>query len=323
MCNAQALAFAAALALAAAPALANDSTAEIGAGGLQLIQNDKVQLLREDLRIAPERIDVRYVFRNLTADPATFLVAFPLPAIDAITPQDMNVVLPRPDDPNFVGFTVTVDGAPLTPSLSERATLFGIDRSDALRARGLPLNPLADGLYTRLGFLPPEEVAELNRLGLVVVDAYSVMADWKYEATFFWEQTFPPGKEVNVAHSYQPVAGYGFFYEGALDDPFYKEKYCIDEAFAAAARRRLKAVADSAQPYLQEQRISYILTTANNWAGPIGTFRLTVDKGSTDALVSLCADGIVKTGDTTFEWTRTDFYPERELEILILKPFLR
>ena len=96
------LALAAAFALTTGQASANDSTAEIGAGGLQLIQNDKVELLREDLRIAPERIDVRYAFRNKTAEPATFLVAFPLPAIDAITPQDMNIVLPKADDPNVV-----------------------------------------------------------------------------------------------------------------------------------------------------------------------------------------------------------------------------
>lgn len=315
------IAFATAVALAASPALANDSTAEIGAGGLQLIQNDKVELLREDLRIGPERIDVRYAFRNRITEPVTFLVAFPLPPIDAITPQDMNIVLPKADDPNFVGFTVTVDGKPLTPSLNERATIFGIDRSDALRSRGLALNPIADGLYQKLDALPREDIAALNRLGLVTVDEYSVMADWKYEATFFWEQTFPPQQEVIVEHSYQPVSGFGFFYDGSLDSEEYRAKYCIDEDFAAAARRKLATVANSDNPYLEERRISYILTTAGNWAGAIGEFHLTVDKGSPDALVSLCADGIRKTGETTFEWTQTTFYPERELEILIVRPF--
>jgi hypothetical protein len=73
-------------------------------------------------------------------------------------------------------------------------------------------------------------------------------------------------------------------------------------------------------PYWDEQRISYILTTANNWAAPIKQFHLTVDKGDPDALVSFCGTNVRKTGATTFEMTATDFVPERELEVLIVKP---
>ena len=44
-----------------------------------------------------------------------------------------------------------------------------------------------------------------------------------------------------------------------------------------------------------------------------------MDKGSTDNLVSFCGEGIKKIGPTTFEMVKTDFWPDRELEILILE----
>jgi hypothetical protein len=66
--------------------------------------------------------------------------------------------------------------------------------------------------------------------------------------------------------------------------------------------------------------VSYILTTANNWARPIGDFRLVVDKGSPDALVSFCGTDVKKISPTQFEMRAKDFTPEQELEILIATP---
>ena len=69
---------------------------------------------------------------------------------------------------------------------------------------------------------------------------------------------------------------------------------------------------------LMEQRISYILKTAANWAGPIGRFRLVVDKRYADNLVSCCGQGVRKIGPTKFEMTKTNFTPTADLSILIL-----
>ena len=62
-----------------------------------------------------------------------------------------------------------------------------------------------------------------------------------------------------------------------------------------------------------------MLTTGANWAGPIGTFRLIVDKGSEKNLVSFCGTGVAKTGPTTFELTYKDFVPDRDLDILFIQ----
>jgi hypothetical protein len=313
------LALAAAAALGA-PAAANDSTAELGAGGLLLVRNDAVEVLAEDLYVSAKEVRVAYRFRNRTAAPVTYIVAFPLPVIDAVVPEAMNILLPDAASENFVDFTVTVDGRPVTPMIEARATALGLDRTELLRRYGLPLNPIADRLYETLTRAPGPEQAELNRLGLVYVDPYSVQAAWKLETTFYWEQTFPPGREVTVAHRYRPVTGYGFFGEWVFDEPTYREKYCIDPAFEQAARKKLAAIADPGSPHMTEQRVSYILTTANNWAAPIRDFRLVVDKGSPEALVSFCGTGVRKIGPTQFEMRATNFVPDKELEILIAVP---
>jgi len=308
------------VAMLATPAAANDSTAQLGAGGLQLVRNDAIEILSEDLYVSTTEVRVAYRFRNTTDAPVTYIVAFPLPVIDAIVPEAMNIMLPDAASENFVGFTVTVDGKPVTPMVESRVTALGIDRTDVVRGYGLPLNPIAEGLYQTLERVPEPEKQELNQLGLIYIDPYNVEAAWKLETTFYWEQTFPPGEELAIAHSYRPVTGYGFFGDWVFNEPSYAPKYCIDKDFEAAARKKLAAIANTDMPYLNERRVSYILTTANNWSRPIGDFRLVVDKGSPDALVSFCGTGVKKISPTQFEMRAKDFVPEQELEILIATP---
>ena len=316
------LRFALCAALLALPmsAAANDSTAQLGAGGLQLVRNDTIEVLSEDLFVSAREVRVTYHFRNRTDAPVTYLVAFPLPAIDAIVPEVMNLVLPDPKSENFMDFTVTVDGEPVTPKLEARVTALGLDQTAVVRRLGLSLNPMDFDLYEWLQKAPPAEKEELNRLGLATVDPYTTQAVWKLETTFYWEQTFPPGREIVVEHRYKPITGYGFFGDWVFNEPVYREKYCIDGTFEAAARKKLAAIKDQSNPYLNEQRVSYILTTANNWATHIQDFRLVVDKGSPDALVSFCGTDVKKISPTQFEMRARDFVPERELEILIAAP---
>lgn len=302
------------------PAAANDSTAELGAGGLRLVRNDNIAIVSENLYVSADAIRVAYRFRNKTDSILRYVVAFPLPAIDAVVPEETNFVLPNPGDDNFVDFQVTADGQLVAFGIDARATALGVDWTDELKLRGLPLNPLADGINEAIDNLAPPDLQALNERGLVIVDDYSRQSAWRLEAAFYWDQVFPPGRDVVVEHSYRPVAGYGFFGEHVLTDPYYLDKYCIDDAFARAARTKLAALAGSMNPYLDEVRVSYILTTANNWSGPIGTFRLVVDKGDPDALVSFCGENVRKISPTEFEVTADDYVPLRELDILIARP---
>ena len=93
-----------------------------------------------------------------------------------------------------------------------------------------------------------------------------------------------------------------------------------DDAVENAVRKARKDDPDGNPQYF-ESRIAYILTTGGNWAaGDIGKFKLTVDKGNPKSLVSFCGENVRKVGPTTFEMTANDFYPEHDIDILLLNP---
>jgi len=302
--------------LIAPAASANDATAQLGIGGLELVYNSAIAVVSEDLYISPDEVRVAYRFRNTSKAPVTVTVAFPLPVLDSTYYEDLWLDLANPGAENYVNFRVWVDGAEIVPSVYSRVSALGVDRTEAVRAAGLPLNPAAFEMGDALAALSTQAIDDLRRLGLLVVEDWGIQPAWQFETSFYWEMTFPVGEEVIVEHTYKPVVGYGFFGGFQFDDPAYLANYCMDESFIAAARRLLGA--DANFPELDERRIEYLLTPAANWASPIGTFHLTVDKGDENALVSFCGTGVTKTSPTTFELTETDFYPTEELHILIV-----
>jgi hypothetical protein len=311
------------LLLGSAAARANDSTAELGAGGLQLVRSYAIELVAEDLYVSPTEIRVNYRFRNKTMTAITTIVAFPLPAIDATVPEALNVVLPNLESENFVDFRVSVDGAPVTPSVNSRVTALGVDRTAELTALRLPLNPYAESLRARIKTLSADTRVAMNRLGLLLPEEDEFQAAWKLETTFYWHQAFPPGREVAVEHRYRPVVGFAFFGMNSLDDKAMRARYCMDDAFVRAARERLNAIRNAPNPYLSEQRIAYVLTTGNNWASPIKSFRLVVDKGEPEALVSFCGENVRRISPTQFEMRATDFAPQREFDMLVVRPLTK
>lgn len=315
-------------------ARANDSAAEKAAGGLELVSNASIRMVSEDLRISPASVDIRYVFQNDGAEDEAVTVAFPLPAIEGYGVSQQPVILPFPDRANFVGFTVEVDGEAIEPELDERAFVGDTDVTAILRRHGLGFNPIGEG-GKALSDLGAEEYADLERQGIVTERDFGE-ALWRYAATFHFDMTFPAGQAVTVEHAYRPVTGRAFLVKSSLGDPAETETYCIDSGTKKALAnviRKAAAVTYAADPdgnpglkddpldgVAYSAVVQYILTTANNWAGPIGDFRLTVDKGAPGNVVSLCQDGLVKTSPTTFTFEATDYIPERDLAILFASP---
>ncbi|KQP51964.1 DUF4424 domain-containing protein [Methylobacterium sp. Leaf108] len=310
-----ALALALCAALNAPQALANDSAAELDAGGLVLVKDPEVALVREDLTIGLDRITVRYVFRNRSAAARTLKVAFPLPPIDGAELTSSAQSLPDESSPNFVGFTVTVDGQALTPQLEERAFLGAREVSDLLRKHAVPLNPMRRDAYgAAVAKLTPTAKAELAAAGLIPEDEGPDGGQWRSEAKFYWDQTFPAGRDLVIEHAYRPVKGSILIGRSDLDDRAFRQRYCLDDAGVAGVRRFLagKGKDDAVRGVV----VPYIVTTARNWAGTIGTFALTIDKGHPKTLVSLCRNGLVKTGPSTFSFTATNFVPDADLRVL-------
>lgn len=312
---------------------ANDTSAELAAGGLLLTRNDDITMKSEDLFISASEVQVRYVFVNTAARDVTVHVAFPMPDIDGLVYSQQDIGIPEPGDAaNFLGFRTLVDGTPVAMEVEQKALVIGVDRTEWLTSRGVPVALHLSDVDARLGALPRVEQEEAIALGLAVVEEYDAGRGWErhlnpawtLRTTFHWKQTFPAGREVKIEHRYKPVVGgtvgtmigtSGF--TSSPGWPTVRDRYCIDNAFLGRVAR-IMGLDD--YPKFSEEWITYVLTTGGNWAGPIGDFRLVVDKGSPDNLVSFCATGVTKTGPTTFEVRKTDWTPDRDLSILILKP---
>ncbi|HWK64372.1 MAG TPA: DUF4424 domain-containing protein [Rhizobiaceae bacterium] len=318
----------------ASQARANDSIAELGTNGLILSRSDIISMESEDLFISADRVEVDYVFRNGSDKDVETIVAFPLPDLTG-SPFSIPAI-PVDSRDNFLDFTVTVGGKAVAPGLEQRAFAVGLDVTDELRARNVPLYPFGDAALAALAALPQDVADQWQERGMLVIDEYDDGTGWKrvrspywqLKSTYWWRSVFPAGSSVRVKHRYKPsvggTAGLAFTSDGKPGGEVYeayKRKYCLDKSFETAVLRAAKQAPDG-YPRLSESRISYILTTGGNWAaGTIGRFKLTVDKGDPRNLVSFCGKNVVKTGPTTFEMTATDFSPERDLDILILVPF--
>jgi Domain of unknown function (DUF4424) len=293
-------------------ARANDGVAEIGAGGLEFSSNAFVEMAEEDLRISLDRIDVRYVFRTKEAQPQTLLVAFPLPPLTGdMFGDDADERLVKADPLKYIDFTTIVDGSPVKTEVEQRAQVLSIDVTDQLLAADLPLFPGAPDLPAKLANLPGDKLEALIARGAIERVGNTLFSRWQYRTTFFWRQTFTADKPVVIEHSYRPVAGGSVPYDKFVDD--FAATYCIDKDFRAAYDRT-KGQPDSPGFVW----INYILTTAGTWAGPIGSFKLTIEKPNPDWVVSLCQDGITKTSPTRFEWSAQNYRPQADLDILML-----
>ena len=149
---------------------------------------------------------------------------------------------------------------------------------------------------------------------------------WTLKSTYWWRMTFPAKKLITVKHDYKPsvggTVGTTFLEDGkARGERFdeYKAKYCMDPSFVKPIEAAAMRNPDKQAPFV-ENWISYVLMTGGNWATSIGKFKLTIDKGSAKNMISFCGKGVKKVGPTTFEMTAEDFYPEKNLEILLMLP---
>ncbi|TIM34097.1 MAG: DUF4424 domain-containing protein [Mesorhizobium sp.] len=322
----------AALALSATPVFANDSIAELGTGGLILSRSDAVAMESEDLYISPEKVTVDYAFRNITDKDVDAIVAFPMPDIEG-DPNEMPAI-PDGQSDNFLGFEVTIDGVAAKPQLEQKAFALGIDISADLESQNVPFYPFGDAARAALAKLPQAVADDWVDRGLIIEDTADDGSGmktvhvpfWQLRSTYWWRSTFPANKAVRVAHRYKPSVGgtssVSFFYDGQFQGQYaaYKTRYCMDGTFENAIRKAAKGNPDGTPRYF-ENRIAYVLTTGGNWAtGSIGKFKLTIDKGDPKNLVSFCGENVRKVGPTRFEMTAENFYPEHDIDILLLAP---
>ncbi len=309
-------------------ALANDSTAEVSVGGLALTQSEAVSLDSEDLYISRDEVRVDYKFTNTSNKDVETLVAFPLP--------DQTY---EPDVDNFyrdlqkdLEFKTTVEGKPVDYQAVVQPMFNDQDITGKLKAAGLPLNGLedTDAFSAQVAALPEATRKALLAEGLVAVNGEGTEAyywtKWAMRTSITRTQIFPAGKTISVQHRYKPLAGGSV--GGGLSLPYREEdewartktkRYCVEGSWyksldAGVAKRKTEAFPS---PY-SEIWLGYVLKSGANWKGPIKDFRLVIDKGKADSMVSFCGEGVKKISPTQFEVRKMNFEPTQDLNVLIV-----
>ena len=312
-----------ATALLSTPAPANDSVAAMRAGGLMLQRTDGIRMDSEDLFVSAREVRVKYRFFNHTDQDIETIVAFPMPDIEGAWEMDDTL-----DSSRIVPFITWVDGHSVRTEIEKKAVLNGVDVGDRLRGFGLPLEPHLATTRETLNALSEARLRQLQAAGLIELEDATGSPDsrfwitplWTLKTTHYWTQYFPAGRTTEVEHLYAPATG-GAAYSIVgdtgehLDAPqgVMRAKYCIEPSVETAVRRRR-----AAGHYFTETWVDYVLTTGANWSGPIRDFRLVVDKGAPENLVSFCAEGVRRLSPTQFEVRRRNYTPDLDLEILIL-----
>src|ERR1700722_1806434 len=280
-------------------AKADDSSAELGAGGLVLTHSDAIRMAAEELRISPHDVAARFEFINDGRTDIDTIVAFPLPDIDTSRFSEEPLGHTTADPLNFIGFEVTVDGTRVPFQTEQRAFYKGRDVTETVRRAGVPLNIVDPGFTRTLDALAPAKRKLLEAADLIDEESGSdPHPHWTVRTRFWWRQHFPAGRNVTLAEHYHPVTGQSLFGAGDLksqneDGAHWLKTYCIDPGTQKTITAMLAHNHSTPQSgnYLTAFTTDYVLVTGNNWKGPIGHFHLVLDKLKPKNALSLCWGG--------------------------------
>lgn len=301
--------------LAGSSANADDTRATLAAGGLVPVKSTQVVMESEDLEISVHKITVRYVFRNTTSKDVDDLIEFPLPGLNG----GSLAVIPDEKRLNFVDFRVSCNGKPVATRMEARAFFKGRDVTARLRADGLPISVRYRPVLSAILKLAPARRKQMEKEEMIWQPNTNVwIAGWTERVKFYWRQRFPANRNVVLVQSYRPIPGGSM----AADDSSTVKPYCggADALRRIAQTKHLYPLEPNGDVVMVENDIDFILTTGNDWSGPIRHFRLIVKSDSPQDIVLTCMPGLKRIGPTRYELTRTNFHPKSDLKLLILQP---
>lgn len=308
---------------------ANDASSAISAGGLIPRKNTRVVMESERLRIEPARITVEYVFYNPSSQDETTIVAFPLPDLKASDTETLITPLRNTEAKavdNFVDFIVEVDGKKVAFETEQKAWLGKKDVTAWLKKWKLPLIPYfpePEPYLAAIRALTPPERKDIVAKGLVSpnsleTDKTDMGKGWEWDPIFFytvktqfyWKQVFPKKTRITIRHSYSPMPGNGI---GPVSTAPQERKMMDDLGFCAGKSDFFTGPPQTEPgPCASRREISYILTTAKTWKGPIGDFRLEL-KGM--RYLFTCFEGLKRTSDDTWSFSAKAYSPKTDLKI--------
>ncbi len=325
-----------ALLLSTTSAIANDSVASINLGGLELSPSALVSMESEDLYISENRVKVRYTYVNTGSRAENLLISFPLPPPSEME-QEESLASGMYQEWHQLDFKTAIDGKPVTLERHDVPLVHGKSVEARVKALGWPVLFWEDmGFSDRLNALPDDTAAKLVAEGLLIDDANSgggavrnLRPGWYVQTHITRFQTFQPGAKVVVEHSYKPFVGGSA--SSSMNRDYRNEAmkgpdglaaaFCVDQPFLNAYDRRIYGASKTPNPDITvvQSWLGYILKSGANWKGPIKNFRLVIDKGRPENLVSFCMSGVKKISPTQFEIVKTNFEPTKDIDILLVE----
>ncbi|UXM94104.1 DUF4424 domain-containing protein [Bartonella sp. HY329] len=250
------------------------------AGGFVLAKNEPITINAQALVISMDKVEINSVYENKTNKDITTNVFFSLPPLE-IDPKTHT---------------------------SDDIQKFGIDMSQlSEKDRFVDFEVWVDG-----------KRIDLNGQRQIIKTA-SQDKD-VLQISFYWQQAFPAGKPVTMRVVYKPLSGKGSpkpisTLLKTINNEKVVNEFCIDKGFINGVSLKQKAGYETGVI----TPVGYLLTANENWNdGIIGGFRLVIDKGDPDNLISLCGDGVKKISSTQFEIKAQNYRPQDNLSILIL-----
>jgi hypothetical protein len=276
---------------------ANDSSFGDANGSILFLKQGQISMDKEYLTLSKEEVLVDYVFTNQSVKAIKLPMAFPMPAI-YFGDQDHNEV---------ENFKLWIDDKHI--KTRRRLVVLLKQKTDVTPT------------VLKLGWNEEKLVAFL-RSGVVPKKLNPLPKDWfdkegaprfALHEYFIWEQVFPAGQKVRIRHSYSPSIATGVPQLASDIIEWYENETCMD----SNTKKSIRKLENVTWAYLQ-----YILTTGNNWKGPIGSFTMRIRKSHPREIISLCFDGELKKVDPlTFEYSGKDFQPTKEIKILFTEEY--
>lgn len=293
---------------------ANDTAGTVlPTGGVVFEKQDGIKMKVEALYIRPYQIEVNYLFENTTDKDINTQIFFPLPEMPAVEEYlgdeshdyKFKLWINGKSKPYQTHWTITQNDKDITKDVSilfyppeEVITDQELDRRIAMLPEETRKS-LQDNKIVEWDYLVDWDKGEFPAW---IMGAHTA---WQKQISYSWQQNFPAHKTVSVRHTYTPTAIYnnvGFPFSECINresEP-YKSFAYIPENENTYSLAHLQA-----RNYLE-----YILTTANNWQGPIESFNLIVQSPFKSVG---CFDGEAFYGEEYYTVNRQDYTPQWDL----------
>ncbi len=321
------------------PLWANDTLATMAAGGLVPVKSTEIVLQSEELDISLHQVKVRYTFRNASDHEIEAVVAFPLPEINGGDLFHVPTVFPFSGSVNFVDFKVeqlwpaagsgsaSWKREPVPTEIAVRAFHDNDDITEKLRELGLPISVLDSRMDSSINALPPKTREALVKDEIVGMEEGTGVDKtkrqlyypwWSNHVQFYWKQHFAANALTVLEQTYIPVVGGGYIVKGGSGTADLRP-FCVAPRQKQRIATLLSGMPEDGSAGLLEREVKYILTTANNWSGPIGEFRLSIHTDSPQDVLVSCMPGLAPSSPTEYRVTRSNFHPDHELDVMIVQ----